>query len=74
MARRQKPGPRSTGLTIKKNFMVTPKTNRELAKAARDFGSEADVMRAALTAFFLAQNVRLMDDSVQSSGQKQVPA
>lgn len=69
MTRRRKPGPKPTGLTIKKNFMVTPKTARELAKMARDYPSEGHLIRLALDSFFLTKNVRVSDNDVQSDGQ-----
>jgi hypothetical protein len=67
--RRKKTGPKSRGLTVAKMVMLTPKASRDLARAARDYSSEAEVIRQALDAFFLARNVRNVDSSVQSVGQ-----
>ena len=69
MPRRKKPGPRSTGLTVKKNFNVTPKTDRLLARTAvASKTTEADIIRTALDQFFLAQNVREADNTVHVRG------
>lgn len=69
MPKRKKTGPKSRGLTVGKRVMITPKASRELAKIARHFSSEGEVIRVALDQFFLSYDVRNMDSVVQSVGQ-----
>lgn len=53
----------SRGLNVRKPIYMTQEHSAQLAKAARRYGTEANVVRLALEAFFLAEGVSISNTS-----------